>query len=132
MDENRIKRISELLAQSWGRLPSQRFGQFLENFVFKGGVRGDGTSINMFMQNDEITEKRLQEFVQNAQENNLVFPDMNTEINLIKEQIGLLGALAEGDWNLERCTGKDIRKWCDRIIDGEDVREELKQILETF
>ena len=48
-----------LLEQLWNKYPDQRLGQILENFVFFQGKRGDLTSVKLFHQEDDVTEKIL-------------------------------------------------------------------------
>jgi len=55
----RIKRICEKLEELWGKYPDMRLGQILENFVFMKGERGDTTSVRLFYQKDDETEKIL-------------------------------------------------------------------------
>jgi hypothetical protein len=47
-----IKRITEKVKQLWLKNPDLRLGQFLNCFIFK-------SSISLFNQYDEITEKEL-------------------------------------------------------------------------
>ena len=58
-DPKRIKRILKLLEKLWLKSPDQRLGQLLENYVFFQGQRGDLTSVRLFYQEDDITEKIL-------------------------------------------------------------------------
>lgn len=55
----RIDRILNLLGQLWKKSPDQRLGQLLENYVFFEGQRGDKTSVRLFYQEDDQTEKIL-------------------------------------------------------------------------
>ena len=57
MDERHI--IIEKLKLLWDKYPDQRLGQLCENYIFDRGERGDGTSIAMFFQSDDMTEKKL-------------------------------------------------------------------------
>ena len=52
-DPKRINRICKLLVGKWEKVPDQRLGQFLQNYIFG---RGD-----IFYQEDDITEKNLKE-----------------------------------------------------------------------
>jgi uncharacterized protein YihD (DUF1040 family) len=52
-DPERIKRICKLLEEQWSKVPDQRLGQFLFNYVFDEGI-------DIFYQEDNSTEKRLQ------------------------------------------------------------------------
>lgn len=54
-----IDDILTLLERLWKKHPDQRLGQLLENYVFSGGKRGDKTSVKLFYQEDDITEKIL-------------------------------------------------------------------------
>jgi hypothetical protein len=58
-EEARIKRILSKLEQLWNKYPDQRLGQILENYVFFQGERGDKTSVKLFYQEDDLTEKIL-------------------------------------------------------------------------
>lgn len=58
-DPKRIKRILQLVEELWNRHPDQRFGQLLENYVFIEGKRGDETSVELYLQEDDKTEKML-------------------------------------------------------------------------
>jgi len=60
-DKKRIKRILKLLEELWKKYPDQRLGQLLENYVFFQGERGDSTSVRLFHQQDDLTEKILKE-----------------------------------------------------------------------
>ena len=53
------KKIKDL----WYEHPDQRFGQLLENYIFTKGERGDNTSVSLFNQEDDKTEKILRELV---------------------------------------------------------------------
>ncbi len=57
----RIKRICKKLEKLWKKSPDMRLGQLLENYVFTHGERGDTTSIRLFFQEDDETEKILEE-----------------------------------------------------------------------
>jgi len=48
----RVKRICKLLEKEWLKVPDQRLGQFLSNYVF-----GEGQDI--FFQEDDLTENCL-------------------------------------------------------------------------
>lgn len=56
-DFNRIEKICDLLKVLWKKYPDQRLGQLLENYIFFNGERGDKTSIHLFYQEDNETEK---------------------------------------------------------------------------
>lgn len=58
-DKKRINRILKKIGKLWLEQPDQRLGQFLENYVFFKGQRGDVTSISLFYQDDNITEEIL-------------------------------------------------------------------------
>jgi len=60
-DINRIDRIVELLRKLWYENPDQRLGQLLENYIFFSGKRGDVTSVRLFYQEDDITERILKD-----------------------------------------------------------------------
>jgi len=47
--------ILKLLRKFWKKYPNQRFGQFLENYLFFQGQRGDKTSNMLFFQEDKET-----------------------------------------------------------------------------
>jgi len=53
-DIKRIKRICRLLEDKWSKVPDQRLGQFLANYVF-------GHHTDPFYLEDGKTEKRLEE-----------------------------------------------------------------------
>lgn len=55
----RINRICDKLKRLWKKSPDMRLGQLLENYVFFNGQRGDNTSVALFYQEDNITEKIL-------------------------------------------------------------------------
>ena len=57
-DKRRIKRILGLLERLWSKDDNcdMRLGQLLENYIFTNGERGDRTSIELFYQEDDITE----------------------------------------------------------------------------
>jgi hypothetical protein len=60
----RIPEILEALRILWEKVPDQRLGQLLENFVFLDGARGeDQTSIHLFNQEDTETLKNLQKII---------------------------------------------------------------------
>ncbi len=59
-DPERIKRICEKLEKLWLQHSDMRLGQLLENFVFTHGYRGDVTSLALFYQEDDETEKKLE------------------------------------------------------------------------
>jgi len=58
-DKTRIDRILKQLGVLWKQCPDQRLGQFLENYVFTDGARGDNTSLALWYQEDDITEQKL-------------------------------------------------------------------------
>ena len=47
-DPKRIKRICKLIEKQWNKVPDQRLGQFLSNYVF-------GHHTDIFYQEDDIT-----------------------------------------------------------------------------
>lgn len=51
-DPKRIKRICKLIEKVWNKVPDQRLGQFLSNYVF-------GHHTDIFFQEDNITEEIL-------------------------------------------------------------------------
>lgn len=51
-EPKRIDRILKLVKKHWKRVPDQRLGQFLENYVF-------GECVDTFYQEDDVTEDRL-------------------------------------------------------------------------
>ena len=53
-DKKRIKRILKLIEIAWGKVPDQRLGQFLSNYVF-------GYKTDIFYQDDDKTEDILKE-----------------------------------------------------------------------
>jgi len=63
-DINRIDRIIELLRELWKKYPDQRLGQLLENYIFFAGERGDVTSVRLFYQEDDITERILKDKIE--------------------------------------------------------------------
>jgi len=63
-DINRIDRIIELLRELWKKYPDQRLGQLLENYIFFNGERGDVTSVRLFYQEDNITERILEDKIE--------------------------------------------------------------------
>jgi|WetSurMetagenome_2_1015567.scaffolds.fasta_scaffold47303_5 hypothetical protein len=63
-DPKRIREIMQKFEELWNRSPDQRFGQMLENFIFVKGERDDKTSVAMFYQEDDITLKRLDGYIE--------------------------------------------------------------------
>ena len=59
----RIPKILKLLEQLWNKSTDQRLGQLLENYVFYRGERGDRTSVKLFYQEDDETERILKEIL---------------------------------------------------------------------
>jgi len=55
-DPKRIERICRLLAQKWHKVPDQRLGQFLENYVF-----GHKKGVRLFYQEDDVSEEMLKD-----------------------------------------------------------------------
>jgi uncharacterized protein YihD (DUF1040 family) len=53
-DIKRIKRICNLLEKKWSKVPDQRLGQFLSNYIF-------GHHIDIFFQEDDVVEQTLKE-----------------------------------------------------------------------
>jgi len=53
-EPERIKRICKLLEKAWNKVPDQRLGQFMDNYIFN--------ETNIFYQEDKPTEKILEEF----------------------------------------------------------------------
>jgi len=51
-DLKRIDRICALLKKQWKKVPDQRLGQFLANYIF-------GHHEDIFYQEDDVTEKKL-------------------------------------------------------------------------
>ena len=51
-DPKRIKRICKLLERNWSKVPDQRLGQFLTNFIY-------GHCRDIFYTEDDIVETRL-------------------------------------------------------------------------
>ena len=51
-DKKRIRRICKLLEKEWSKVPNQRLGQFLSNYVF-------GRDIDIFYAEDYLTEELL-------------------------------------------------------------------------
>ena len=64
IDINRIDRIIELLRELWKKYPDQRLGQLLENYIFLGGERRDATSVKLFYQGDDVTERILEDEIE--------------------------------------------------------------------
>ena len=62
-DLKRIPKILKLLEQLWNKSTDQRLGQLLENYVFYQGERGDGTSVRLFYQEDDETERILKKIL---------------------------------------------------------------------
>jgi uncharacterized protein YihD (DUF1040 family) len=58
-DKNRISEITHDLERLWKQYPDLRLGQLLENFVFTKGQRGDKTSVALFYQEDDETQKKI-------------------------------------------------------------------------
>ena len=54
----RIERICDLLKEKWKKMPDQRLGQLLINYVF--GRFYNSSSAKIFYQEDDITEERLE------------------------------------------------------------------------
>jgi len=50
-DPVRIKRICSLLEEKWSKVPHQRLGQFLSNYIFG--------NIDIYYQEDNETEENL-------------------------------------------------------------------------
>lgn len=59
-DIKRIKEICKLLEQAWSKTPDLRFGQFLENFIFKPSE----PTVFLFYQEDETTKSELKRFLE--------------------------------------------------------------------
>ena len=55
-DLKRIKRICQALEKKWSKVPDQRLGQFLENYVYGHHI---GRSECIFYIEDDIVEDRL-------------------------------------------------------------------------
>ena len=55
-DFKRIKRICQVLEKKWSKVPDQRLGQFLENYVCGHHI---GRSECIFYIEDDIVEDRL-------------------------------------------------------------------------
>lgn len=51
-DPKRIKRICKKIENLWSKVPDQRLGQFLANYVF-------GHHIDIFHQEDDVSESHL-------------------------------------------------------------------------
>jgi hypothetical protein len=63
-DPSRIEAILGALKTIWEKVPDQRLGQLLENYVFLDGSRGkDQTSIALYAQEDTETLKNLQKII---------------------------------------------------------------------
>jgi len=63
-DPKRIKRILSKLEKLWNETTDWRLGQVLENYIFTEGERGDQTSVRMFYQEDDKTEKILDKMIE--------------------------------------------------------------------
>ena len=59
--KERIPIICKKLEKLWLGAQDQRLGQLLENYIFNEGERGDKTSVRLFYQEDDKTEKKLDE-----------------------------------------------------------------------
>jgi len=68
-DQKRIKRILLKIEKLWNETTDQRLGQVLENYIFTDGERGDRTSIRMFYQEDDETEKILDKRLKKVRQN---------------------------------------------------------------
>ena len=56
-EKERIKRICEKLEKVWNKVPDQRLGQLLENYVFDSGENRGPATCFLFYQEDVKTEK---------------------------------------------------------------------------
>ena len=72
-DKSRIKRICKLIETEWLRVPDQRLGQFLANYVF-------GHHVDIFFQEDDMSETMLI-CTQNEKNNNKVVTSTKPKIN---------------------------------------------------
>ena len=52
-DIKRIKKICKLLKTKWEKVPDQRLGQFLANYVF-------GHHVDVFFQEDDVSQEVLE------------------------------------------------------------------------
>lgn len=59
-DPKRIDRICKLLKENWKKVPDQRLGQFLMNYVF-GNIGGKHTAF-IFYKGDDDIERMLEKF----------------------------------------------------------------------
>lgn len=65
-DPKRIKRILNKIEKIWNKIPDQRLGQLLENYIFIQGNRGiDKTSVRLFHQEDDETEYNIDKILKN-------------------------------------------------------------------
>ena len=62
--KSRIYRILSKLERLWNKYPNQRLGQLLENYIFLGGERRDATSVKLFYQGDDVTERILEDEIE--------------------------------------------------------------------
>lgn len=60
-DQKRIDRILELIRKKWNEYPDQRLGQLLINYVFGDSPISGKYTHYIWSQEDDITEKRLED-----------------------------------------------------------------------
>ncbi len=60
-DSKRIADIIDALEILWRKYPQMRLWQLLENYIFTKGERGDKTSAALFLQEDSVTLRKINE-----------------------------------------------------------------------
>lgn len=65
--KERIPRILKKIEELWTKVPDQRLGQLMENYLFIKGERGDRTSTSLFFQEDDSTEEILDELLEDGE-----------------------------------------------------------------
>ena len=67
----RIDKICDLLKEAWKKIPQQRFGQFLINYIFGRNPYDPRYDSYIFYKKDNIVEtslERLKEYLKEAEE----------------------------------------------------------------
>ena len=62
-DRERIERICNKLKEAWSKVPDQRFGQFISNYIFS-----DYRERDMFFPEDDRTEENIDKLLKNNEE----------------------------------------------------------------
>jgi uncharacterized protein YihD (DUF1040 family) len=68
-DAARIPKILDVLKELWELEPDTRLGQFLLNFVFRGGDAKEKTNYLMYEQEDDLTFSNIAEKLKSEKSN---------------------------------------------------------------